>query len=465
MLPCVLLLLDWWPLGRLAATGVPAEPPPAKKTVSLLVEKIPFFALSAASIVLAAIALHRAGGLAAISRLPLKMRCVTAVLSCYHFLAETFWPSDLGVAYPVAFRHSRWELLVVAAVLGLITFIALRARKERPFWLTGWFWFLAMLVPALNLVQTGDLPMADHNMYFASIGLWMLVCWEAADLAARWTSGPIVLGALSVGALAACGVASSTQLRYWQDEGTVLSRIPESDYNFMAHANYAFFLMHQNQLPKAQSECQKALSIAPAYAPLRALDGDILLRQGKFDQSIEELHRALQLQTNLYPAHLTLGRALLAKNRPAEAADEFRTMLRAAPRDFEAHNWLAQTMMLQHKATDAIAEYRASLALQTNQPEALNNLAWMLATDPHPEIRRGAEAVQLAYRACALTRNQEPALLGTLAAAYAESGDFDKAVAAGQKAHDLALAQGRKLLAQRNLDLLKLYRAHKPCRE
>jgi tetratricopeptide (TPR) repeat protein len=465
MLPFVLLALDWWPLGRLTATGEPSEAPPASKARCLVVEKIPFFALSAASIALGAIAMHRAGGLAAIARLPLKMRCVTALLSCYRFVAATFWPSDLGLAYPVAFRHSRWELLGVVVVLALISIIALRARKERPYWLAGWIWFVAMLVPTLNLAQTGDLPMADHNMYFACIGLWMLICWEAADVAVRWPSGRIVLGALCVGALAACGVASSMQLRYWQNEGTILSRIPESEYNFMAHANYSFYLMHQNEMAKAQSECQKAISIAPNYAPLRALDGDILLFEGQFDQSIEELHRALQIQPNLFPAHMTLGRALLAKNRPAEAADEFKAMLRAVPRDFEAHNGLAQTLMLRHKTAEAIAEYRASLALQTNQPDALNNLAWVLATDPHPEIRRGAEAVPLAYRACVLTRNQEPALLGTLAAALAESGDFDKAVATGQKAHDLALAQGRKALAERNLDLLKLYRAHKPFHE
>ncbi len=430
-----------------------------------MVEKIPFLVLSAASIVLSAIALNRAGGLVAAARLPLKVRCVTAVLSCYRFVAETFWPADLGPANPVAFRHTRWELLGAAAVLALISYLAIRARKERPYWLVGWLWFLAALAPTLNLVQTGDQPMADRNVYLASIGLWMLICWEAADLAGRRRAGRIALGLAGVAALAACGVASSMQLRYWQNEGTLLSRIPHSEYNFMAHANYASYLMHQGQLAKADSECQKAMAIAPSSALLCALEGEILLFQGKFDQSIEELHRALRLQPELYPIHMTLGRALLAANRPEEAAGEFRTMLRAAPRDFDAHNWLAKIMMLRHRTADAVAEYRASLALQTNQPEALNNLAWVLATDPHAEIRRGPEAVQLAYRACLLTRNQEPALLGTLAAAQAESGDFDKAVATGQKAHDLAVAQGRKALADRNLQLLKLYRDHKPFRE
>jgi hypothetical protein len=99
------------------------------------------------------------------------------------------------------------------------------------------------------------------------------------------------------------------------------------------------------------------------------------------------------------------------------------------------------------------------------KPITLNDLAWLLATDPHAEIRRGAEAVQLADRACALTRDQEPVFLGTLAAAYAETGDFDKAVLVGQKAHDLALAQGLKASAETNLQLVALYRAHKPFRE
>jgi Flp pilus assembly protein TadD len=115
---------------------------------------------------------------------------------------------------------------------------------------------------------------------------------------------------------------------------------------------------------------------------------------------------------------------------------------------------------MKHDAAEAISQYRAALALQPERVEALNNLAWILATDPHPEIRDGLEAVKLASRACALTHQQQPVLVGTLAAACAEAGNFDTAVAAAQKAHDLALAQGNQALAARNLELLEIYRSH-----
>jgi Flp pilus assembly protein TadD len=127
--------------------------------------------------------------------------------------------------------------------------------------------------------------------------------------------------------------------------------------------------------------------------------------------------------------------------------------------------WLGQTFLIEGKSAQAIVAYRQSLACRQNQPVVLNDLAWLLATDSHPEVRRGKEAVKFADLAAALTRGQEPVILGTLAAAYAEAGEFDKAVQVGQKACELALAQGLKELAQTNSQLVALYRDHKPFHE
>jgi cytochrome c-type biogenesis protein CcmH/NrfG len=164
-------------------------------------------------------------------------------------------------------------------------------------------------------------------------------------------------------------------------------------------------------------------------------------------------------------ARQELAMAFLANKHPAEAAKEFLALIQRQPKDFEAYHFLAQASLMQGKAADAAAQLRASLKLKPDQPDTLNDLAWLLATDPHAEIRQGAEAVKLASRACALTRDQAPVLLGTLAAAYAETGDFEKAAATAKKAHDLAAAQGRKAVADKNLQLLELYRSHKPDRE
>ncbi len=468
-LPCVLLLMDWWPLGRLqlgpAPAGAEAPPPVARQVSRLVVEKIPFFLLSIASSIVTVMAeRHEAAG-SIVAHLPLKVRSVSAVLSCFRYLAKTIWPSDLGATYPFALRHSRWELIGVALILGVITVMAFGVRKSRPYWLFGWLWFLGTVLPTLNLVAAGGQPMADHHMYIPSIGLFVLICWEVYDLAAGSQYGQLILGGLCGAALAGCCVLSSFQLQSWRNEESLVSHVAMADSNFIGHADYAAFLMRHNQLVKAEAECNTAISIMPSYGLLRALLGDILLKEGKFDQAIEKLKTALKEDPNLISARLPLGCAYLAKRRPEEAEAEFKAVLKMGPRDFEVRTWLGRALIAQGKTRDGMTEFERSLSLQPNQPEVLNDLAWLLATNPRAEMRNGAEAVKLATRACQLVDNRQPVLLGTLAAAYAEAGRWDEAVSASQKAHDVAAADGLKPLAERNLQLQQLYRTHQAYRE
>jgi len=275
----------------------------------------------------------------------------------------------------------------------------------------------------------------------------------------------MVLGGLCALLLLACGVLSSMQLGVWKNEETVVARIPQSDSNAFGPADYSAYLLHHGQLSQAQAEAELAARIDPENPRFQVLLGDILLDAHKTDQAIPKFQSALTLDHTLEIARLELGRAFIAQNRLTDAAEEIKTALHDQPKSAEAHNLLARVFILQGKPVEAEAEYRASLSLQANQMETLNSLAWMLATHPRAEIRRGAEAVQLARRACGLARGGEPVLLGTLAAALAETGDFDKAVEAATQAHDLALAQGRKPLADTSLQLANLFRAHKPYRE
>jgi Tfp pilus assembly protein PilF len=468
-LPLILLLLDWWPLGRLTATE---ERPAAKQASFLLVEKIPFFLVAIASSVVTYLAIDTSHGVDTGAGYSFSLRFVTAGLAYFRYLSKSIWPANLGALHQTWLLWSKLEAVAVALVLVVISVAAIRLRKTRPFWLVGWLWFLATLFPVMNLLpeglqfmQAGTLPIADRNMYIPCIGLWMLICWEAYDLATSWHLGlPIMTGSCAV-LLAACCVASSMQLQYWRNEGTLIAHIPNSSSNAGGHADYASYLMRHGQLAQAQAECEQAISISPGRPTFPVLLGEILLAEGKKDQSIEKIKYALSLDPNLDFARVELGQAYLAANRAADAAEEFKAVLHHDPRNFVAHHCLAQTLLAQGKTAAAAAEYRASLNSQINQPTTLNDLAWLLATDPHAEIRSGAEAVKLASRACALTGGKEPILMGTLAAAFAESGDFDKAVLAGQKAHDLALEQGLKALADTNLQLVALYRAHKPFRQ
>jgi protein O-mannosyl-transferase len=468
-LPCVLLLLDWWPLGRLqfgpAPEGGEAPPPMARQISSLVVEKIPFFALSVASSIVTIVAVHRAGVATLVQRLPFKFRFILAGSSYFHYLAKTLWPADLGSAYPYIVKPPKWQLACMAVLLVTITILAFRSWKTRPYSLFGWLWFLGTLFPTLNLVALGGEPMADRYMYIPSIGLFVWICWEVYDMAAASQYCQMILGALGGAALAGCFVLTSFQVQCWRNEESLVSRIAVTDSNFIAHGSYAAFLMRHNQLPKAEAECEKAISISPQNGTLEALLGDILLLQGNYDKAIEHFNLALAYDKSLVQVHVPMGRALLAERRPTDAGLQFKALVDAEPRNFEAHTLLGETLTIQGKTADAIGEFQRSLSIEPNQPDTLNDLAWILATSPHAEFRNGTEAVKLATRACELTHNAHPVLMGTLAAAYAEAGLWGEAVGAAQKAHDLAAAAGEKVLAERNLQLQQFYRAHQPFRE
>jgi protein O-mannosyl-transferase len=465
-LPLVLLLLDWWPLERLAPTP---ERPARKQALFLLVEKIPFFVLGLASSVITYLVIAANHAPDPLTRVAFKARFITAVFSYFRYLAKSVWPADLGALHLFLLHRSRLDLIGVSVTLAVISVAAVANRKTRPYWLVGWLWFLVTLLPMMNLLPAGahllpavSLPMADRNVYIPSIGLWMLFCWEAYDLAARWRLGRAVLGGVCAVLLAACCVASFMQLLHWRNEATFMALIPDSNFNAYGHADYADFLLHHNQMAQAQAEAERAITISPDKPAFPVLLGEILLAQGKPDQAIEQFQAALRLDNTLDIARMKIGEADLVKNRTGDAAEEFSRVLSDNPRNFIARNWLARSYMAEGRTAAAAAAYRVSLTVQTNQPGTLNDLAWLLATDPHAEIRRGAEAVQLAIHACQLTGGKEPVFLGTLAAAYAEAGDFDKAVRTGQDAYDMAAKNGLKNVAQNNLRLIALYKAHKP---
>jgi tetratricopeptide (TPR) repeat protein len=518
-LPFVLLLLDWWPLERLwpgraslrqaplDGRGSPEPGPaveelkdegsnpmePATPVWRLLAEKIPFIVLSAIACILTLRAAR--GTILPLARFPLGSRLVTALVMYSRYIEKLIWPQKMVIVYPFDYPFSGQEMLKAALLLIVLSVIAIRLWNKRPFWLTGWLWYLGMMVPVIGLVQVSPQPMADRYTYLSSIGIFIIICWEGWDIASGWRHGRAIAATAALAALGACWVVSSQQLQYWRNPYTLhqhsVEVMPE---NPTAHADYAVFLRDDLQFEKARQECEKAIHLAPKYAWAHHILGDVYLLEGKTDQAGAELETALRLDPNRPDIHLALAKVALARKSPDEAAAQCRTMLAAAPGNPEGHCGLGQALVAQgkldeaaaqyaealrlapqypdahyqfgvllgmkHDAAEAISQYRAALALQPERVEALNNLAWILATDPHPEMRDGLEAVNLASRACALTHQQQPGLIGTLAAACAEAGSFDTAVAAAQKAHDLALAQGNQALAARNLELLEIYRSH-----
>lgn len=521
-LPFVLLLLDWWPLGRIqieshrsTAPSLSAEPstladPTAQQTAGkesairnptiprLLMEKIPFLVLS---VIACGMTLRAAGHLVEpLGQFPLQGRLVNALLTYLRYVEKMVWPTDMVVVYPLEYHWSGTEVLMAGLFLIVVSVTAVRLWKARPFWLAGWLLYLGMLVPTIGLVQVGARPMADHNTYLPSIGIFMIICWEACDIARGWRQGRAVLGTVAGLALGGCVVVTHHQLPYWTNPFSLFTHNLEvTPDNYSAYADYAAFLRNAGLLEQAQKQAEKSIRLEPRYGWGHHVLGGILFLQGDYEKADSELRLALRLDPGRADVHLALGELALARNLADEAAAQFSDMvefeksnpqahvglgkarakqgrledareqfveaLRLAPRYPDAHHQLAVVLAQQHNTAGAVSEYRKALEIFPDRPESLNNLAWILATDPRPEIRNGAEALKFATAACRLTRDPNPLMLGTLAASCAEAGNFDQAVATAQQAHDLAAAQGKADIAARNLQLLEIYRSHRAFHE
>jgi Flp pilus assembly protein TadD len=515
-LPFVLALLDWWPLRRFqsesrAGTMNPGNlSRPAKTWRQLILEKAPLLLLAAGGSLATAVLQRRAGAIASLAEVPIGSRLANAVVSYWHYIEKITWPVDLSVIYPLRPAWPLSDIVTAILILAAISAGAVCFRKRCPYWMVGWLWYVGTLVPVIGLVQVGGQAMADRYTYIPSIGLFMMICWGAHDLAqigVRLLDNPIlksrrqwVPGTLCLATLVMCGWATSHQLQYWRDSGTLFSRaLALYPNNRIALASYGLFLYEHGSMPEAILELRKDVQLFPEDHLGHAFLGNALYSKGELDAAAVEFRIALKLKPDQTLVRYYLGSIFLDKNLPGETAaecaiglqyapenaglhcllgkalsmqgrldqarEQFSEALRLIPEFLDARYQLALTLATQHKTAEAVAQYRMALSLQPDMPDALNNLAWILATDPNAAIRNGAEAVELARRACALTRNTAPVMMETLSAACAEVGDFDGAIACAQKARDLAVAQGRDDVAAKNAELLELYRSHHACHQ
>jgi tetratricopeptide (TPR) repeat protein len=232
-----------------------------------------------------------------------------------------------------------------------------------------------------------------------------------------------------------------------------------------AHNNLGNALLQKGRVDEAMVHLQTALQIKPDSAEACYNLGNALLQMGKVDEAIIHYQKALQIKPDYADAHNNLGSALLQKGKVGEAMVHFQTALQINPDSAEACYNLGNVLLQKGKVDEAITHYQKALQIKPDFPAVLNDLAWLLATCPDAHLRDGVQAVQYAGRACELTHYGVTLFVGTLAAAYAEAGRYDDAMAAAQKACVLATAAGERELFERNQKLLVLYRDHQPYHE
>ncbi|HEY3853942.1 MAG TPA: tetratricopeptide repeat protein [Verrucomicrobiae bacterium] len=488
-LPCVLLLLDWWPLKRNGNFD-------RQTFFPLLREKAPFFLLSVASGVMTIIAQTRGGAVAALGIVSPAMRVSNVVVAYLRYIEKLLYPADLSVIYPLEFEaHPALVLSAVAFMVGA-SLLVFDLRTKRPYLMFGWFWFLGTLIPVIGIIQVGGQSMADRYTYIPSIGIFIVVCWLAVDVSRNLRGHAAFLAILGATTVIACAATTQRQIKYWQNSGTLFQHALAIDpNNYIAHGCYGCYLRDNGQLDQAQGEFQRAIEISPIYMvgytflsgvleakgkndeAMRVLQdalkvrpdfsdarceiAKLLFAQGRYPDAQRELEDGLKLDSDDAGLHLYLGYALSGQRNYVEAEEQFALAASLAPEDVASHYQWALALAAQHEYQRAIAQYRATLKLDPDFANALNNLAWILAANPDAQQRNPVEAIQLASRACALTRTNDPIKIETLANSYAAEGRFEEAVAWSQTAREVALAHGQTNIAEQNLELQKLFKAHR----
>jgi protein O-mannosyl-transferase len=517
--PFVLLLLDYWPLRRMqnadcrmknAEAGIVrpssgrrfqlSSPFIIHRSSFFVLEKLPFFVLSAISCVVAFLTQRASGSVFPLAYLTLTERAANALVACATYLQRTFWPGGLAVFYPM--RNAFPAGIMVLAglvVLGVSAWAIVFARRKAHL-IVGWLWFLGMLAPVIGLVQVGLQQMADRYTYLPLIGLFLMLVWEASDALGRWRLPRGIVGGVASLVLLGCAMETRAQLRHWQNGETVFRHaIAVTKDNWLAHYNLAEALGDQGRRDEAAKEYRQALAIHPNFARAHNNLANLFLLRGQVDDAIAQwraaleieprlasahynlgngllgkervedammhLEKALALEPGMANAHNSLGNALLFKGRLAEAVAQFQEALRLRPNFPRAHCNLGAALLRQGRFAEAITQYQAAVATPPANAAVLNSAAWVLATCPEPSVRNGPRAVELAEQARRLQPGENPMVLGTLAAAYAEAGRFPEAVANAQRALELIAAQGSTPQVQVLRAQLRLYEAGTPFRD
>jgi len=399
-LPFVLLLVDFWPLGRIGTTES------GKRNLKrALLEKLPFFALAIAECFLNLSAQKGGGATWSSDILPLPVRLANALVSYLRYLSKTLWPSDLAVIYPY---EKHWPLMLVlgaALFLFVCSVLAICWQRRKPYFFFGWFYFLGTLVPTIGLVQVGPQAMADRYTYLPSIGLFVILVWSLADLLAKRVNGQR-LAALSITAAAcACCLIAARQIKYWSNDVELFSHtVAVTSDNYVATAYLAGALGSVGRKDEALLYLAESVRISP-YFPIAQLGlGQALLEQGRAAEASEHLAVAAELTPADPVIHCYHGRALYLAGKPDLAEKPLAEAVRLNPDYAEAQFFLALCLASQNRSSEALPHFSAAVRLVPDNADAQFNLGVCLSNN-----ERWADAVQTLETAVKLRPDFAPA--------------------------------------------------------
>jgi tetratricopeptide (TPR) repeat protein len=384
-LPFTLLLLDYWPFCRFEYEG----------SVRLFIravrpyirEKLPLFGIAAAATIVAYMAQKHGGGLNSLNPYPLSDRIANALISYGVYIWKMIWPQNLAFFYPFPGSLPKWQMVAAALTLGLVTALAFKSIKDRPYIIVGWLWYLGTLVPVIGLVKIGDFAAADRYTYVPLIGLFIILAWGLPDILEKWRYKTVALSLSATLAIGAFAAITWSQTRYWSDSVTLYTHaLRVTPNNFFAHYALGDILAGKGKMKEAISHFTNAVKSRPDKATLRNALGRALASQGKFDEALSHFTAALQIKPDLAETHYNIAIALVEKQRYAEAINHFSEALtlnsklnqtqqvRTAEK-LSPYFKLGNTYENQGKLDKAIEQYTRALSIHSEYLPALIKLA------------------------------------------------------------------------------------------
>ena len=391
-LPFAMLLLDYWPLGRLSlrrssgqsagkggksrATGGPILP-----IGRLVWEKTPFFALSVVSVFLSFLSMRRLGITTSTDLIPMRLRLANAAVSYVSYIGKIICPRKLAVFYPYPMEVAIWRSMGTVLLLACASFVLIWVFRRKAYLSVGWLWFIGTLFPVIGLVQAGLWPaIAERWAYVPMIGLLIIITWGAGELAAKWRlpiSVLILAGGVCLSALAFC---TYRQVGYWRNSRTLFGHaLDVTTDNYIAHLNFGNTFIVDGKIAEAMSHYGKAVEIHPAFDDAHYNLGVGFSLQEAYEQAIKEYRIALNLNAGHFNARLRLAEALTRTGRLDEATGHYEKLLQVMPDNVEVLNNYALALVQMKRTSRAIEFYNKALRIDPDSVEVLNNLGTALA--------------------------------------------------------------------------------------
>jgi len=376
-------------------------------------------------------------------------RCLLAGRALWFYIAKLIWPENLTFIYPrwTIDTGIWWQYLFSAGILALLILLWF-SRKRTSGLLAGLLYFIVTLFPVMGFLNVFPFIysyVADHFQYFAVLGIIIPAAAGFTHAIVKLKKGKtFALSNLSDNknafAVAVLGgvILLSMAVATWKQNGMYVDM--ETLWRTTVVRNPHSLIAHHNL-------------------------GQLLLVKGQVDEAISHFHAALAINPDHPEAIANLGSAFTVKHQYEEAINCFKKALELKPNEAIFHESLGNTYLEIGKAEEAAIQYEETLRLDPSDGLAADNLAWILATCPKDSVRNGKRAVELALKAIGIIGVNDPTSMGTLAAAYAETGRFKEAIATQERAYELALTTGDKEFITSHKELLEVYQAGLPHRE